>query len=453
MSMLPTRSLPAALPTSALNAAPDTRPANLLASPEAPSFASLIGARLSGGNTAPQPAGPAGMSSAAPKPLQPQSPAPAPAPSAQGSDSNGHGDNRTQDNNANAARARERTAERSAAARAAQSGRPPHAGPAQTPPKTGTADIDAEAAKGSGRDPSTATATSDDGAVQTTSLAEWLAGLTPQTLPAEIGKAAAQGRGDEAASTCVDTTEAAPGGDAGRRSAGAGRRVLGANAEAGDSRAGTGSLQQLGRFELDTGAKAQPLAAAQLQTAVAEPRSVPPASQDKPTGDAAAAVLGLASPAHEAAPVAAPEATTVQLPTPTHDADFPDVLATRVSVLVKDGVQKAELHLNPAEMGPISVQIAVDAGQAQIDFTAAAGATRHLIETSLPMLAAALHSAGLTLSGGGVFQQTPEQGSGARQDGEPGSRARTGTGGGGDTVAAPRAARLVQPRGVVDLYA
>jgi flagellar hook-length control protein FliK len=153
----------------------------------------------------------------------------------------------------------------------------------------------------------------------------------------------------------------------------------------------------------------------------------------------------------------APTPTAVDMPTPTADPDFPDVFATQVSVLVKDGVQQAELHLNPAEMGPIAVQIAVDGSQAQVDFAAATGATRELIETSLPMLAAALHEAGLTLAGGGVF----EHGRHASHTGHGGagsSSSQRGGEGQGTTVVegatTPQAAtRRVAVRGAVDLYA
>ena len=44
-------------------------------------------------------------------------------------------------------------------------------------------------------------------------------------------------------------------------------------------------------------------------------------------------------------------------------------------------------HLNPTEMGPVSVQIVVDGTQARIDFGADALATRQAIEAGLPELA------------------------------------------------------------------
>lgn len=117
---------------------------------------------------------------------------------------------------------------------------------------------------------------------------------------------------------------------------------------------------------------------------------------------------------HAAAAAARPEGaaaatSVVTVATPATSPEFREALAVQVSVLAKDGVQRAELHLNPAEMGPISVQIALQGTQAQVDFGADSFATRQVIEAGLPELAAALRDAGFTLSGGGVSQQSRGQ--------------------------------------------
>jgi hypothetical protein len=119
------------------------------------------------------------------------------------------------------------------------------------------------------------------------------------------------------------------------------------------------------------------------------------------------------TPAAAIAPIAAP--VDVRFATPVGAPDFAQALGTQVSVLAGNGVQRAELHLNPAEMGPVSVQIVIDGGQARVDFGADLAATRHAIENGLPELASALRDAGLTLTGGGVSQH-------ARGRGDRGSR-------------------------------
>ena len=97
---------------------------------------------------------------------------------------------------------------------------------------------------------------------------------------------------------------------------------------------------------------------------------------------------------------------SIAMSTPATAPEFREALGVQVSVLARDGVQHAELHLNPADMGPISVQIALTGTQAQVDFGADSFATRQIIESGLPELASALRDAGFTLAGGGVSQHS-----------------------------------------------
>ena len=110
----------------------------------------------------------------------------------------------------------------------------------------------------------------------------------------------------------------------------------------------------------------------------------------------------------------------IELAVPVTAPQFRDAFALQLSLLARDGVQHAQVHLNPAELGPISVQIALDGQQAQIHFGCDSAQTRQLVETGLPTLAAALRDAGFTLSGGGVSQHAPEQ----RQGSNPGAAER-----------------------------
>ncbi|MFY8118384.1 MAG: flagellar hook-length control protein FliK [Roseateles sp.] len=141
-----------------------------------------------------------------------------------------------------------------------------------------------------------------------------------------------------------------------------------------------------------------------------------------------------------------------------HSPEFAPEMAARLSVLTSEGVQRAELHLNPAEMGPVQIQIVVDGQQAQISFMSDQAETRAVLERSLPELASALRDNGLTLSGGGVFQQQREREGASSQQGE-GSRGGRSREGGGEALEAsgPPVSSAPRPparaRGVVDLYA
>jgi hypothetical protein len=171
--------------------------------------------------------------------------------------------------------------------------------------------------------------------------------------------------------------------------------------------------------------------------------------------DALAASLGVGAASRRADPAAATTpAPTLALATPVDAPDFATALGVRVSVLVQDGVQRAELHLNPAETGPVSIHISLDGTAARVDFGADVAATRAAIERGLPELASALRDAGFTLAGGGVSQHA-----GGRASGEEESRRSTARLDGGGTPAptpiatdSRRIARAVAAGGV-DLYA
>jgi flagellar hook-length control protein FliK len=144
----------------------------------------------------------------------------------------------------------------------------------------------------------------------------------------------------------------------------------------------------------------------------------------------------------------------VPMPVPLESPEFAQAFGLEISTLARDGIQQAELHLNPAEMGPVSVQIVLDGEKARIDFGAQAAATRAAIEASLPELAAALRDAGLTLAGGGVSQHPGQRGD-SRGDGDAGSP-RSAPRERSDAVAAPASRPVLRSRagpGGVDLYA
>ena len=157
------------------------------------------------------------------------------------------------------------------------------------------------------------------------------------------------------------------------------------------------------------------------------------------------------------ASIAAPSAPVdVTVATPMNAPEFAQAFGLQVSLLVADGVQRAELHLNPADMGPVSIEITLDGTQAQVDFGADLASTRHAIEAGLPELASALQDAGFTLHGGGVSQHSARQ-----QESGDGSDASFGQGSGrpapveaGSSTGSTAAARQrVAMTGGVDVYA
>jgi len=173
------------------------------------------------------------------------------------------------------------------------------------------------------------------------------------------------------------------------------------------------------------------------------------------TVDAMAASLGVGMPIAGADPAAATApAAALALSTPIESPDFAAALGVRVSLLVADGVQQAELHLNPAETGPVSIHITLDGTAARVDFGADLAATRAVIERGLPELASALRDAGFTLAGGGVSQHAGGRASGDDDASRSGARLDGGSRPGAASIAAdPRRAVRTVAAGGIDLYA
>jgi len=181
--------------------------------------------------------------------------------------------------------------------------------------------------------------------------------------------------------------------------------------------------------------------------------------------DNSAAIAALAQavathlPTATAAP-STPAAVQAYVPAPVESQAFAAAFGVQVSVLAQDGVQRAELHLNPAEMGPVAIRIRIEGREARIDFGAEVAATRQAIEDSLPQLAGALNDAGLTLAGGGVSQHAGQRARGG--EGHADDEARNGRHG-DRRLAMPTSAEAIakmasrmsarMAAGGVDLYA
>lgn len=262
-------------------------------------------------------------------------------------------------------------------------------------------------------------------------IAQWLAA---QQRPATAAKAGAdtQATTEAAANALVDANAATRG------------------ARADDATIGTDPQDKAGHGALSFAAAAD---AAGLDAARAEPRAAAAAAAS--TTHAADKADGVLASSLQPAPTTLREAAapaSVAIATPVNAPEFAQTLGVQMSVFAKDGVQQAELHLNPAEMGPVSVQIVMDGTQARIDFGADTAATRHAIEAGLPELASALRDAGFTLAGGGVSQHSSSRGDGGQADG--GNSRRSLRPVSDDSVArVSTAARRVVTNGGVDLYA
>jgi flagellar hook-length control protein FliK len=191
-------------------------------------------------------------------------------------------------------------------------------------------------------------------------------------------------------------------------------------------------------------------------TTAAPPTAAEGASPNTATAAAGLSfATGLADALAPKGSAATPATAEVRVATPVNSPEFAPALGLTISTLAAGGVQEARLQLHPAELGPITVQIALDGTGARIDFQADVAQTRQAIEASLPALAGALQDAGLTLTGGGVSQQSQhasrDPSASGRNGSNRGGNARDDLGGMDAAAATTRAPQA--RRSLVDLVA
>lgn len=94
-------------------------------------------------------------------------------------------------------------------------------------------------------------------------------------------------------------------------------------------------------------------------------------------------------------------------------------LSHQLSGLTQRGHHQVELHLNPAELGPLSVSLKVDDQGAQAQFLSAHASVRAAVEQAIPQLREALAEQGIALGEASVGEQQ-RQNSGETGPGEGG---------------------------------
>ena len=135
---------------------------------------------------------------------------------------------------------------------------------------------------------------------------------------------------------------------------------------------------------------------------------------------------------------------------------FTDETAQQVTWMAKNGIEQAEIRVKPAELGPISVKIEMNQGEAIISFAVTQPETRVAVEDALHRLQEMLAESGISLGQTSVGGQDFGHSS---RDGGAGQRNRViFTGSGASAGAVDRglpaaAARNDRQRGMVDTFA
>ena len=169
--------------------------------------------------------------------------------------------------------------------------------------------------------------------------------------------------------------------------------------------------------------------------------------------DGAAALQQLTSTPTSSSTDSTPPAT-LRVQAPVDSADFPQGVADRVSFAVDNNWSSAKLQVNPPQLGPIDLQIAVQGDHAQVMMSTHSAVTREALESSLPKLKEMLGSQGFTQVSVDISQRSFQDRSAFSQP-YTWTKAASGTPSAAAVapVSAPSSAVTRASAGVLDAYA
>ncbi|MBZ5682409.1 MAG: flagellar hook-length control protein FliK [Acidobacteriia bacterium] len=149
---------------------------------------------------------------------------------------------------------------------------------------------------------------------------------------------------------------------------------------------------------------------------------------------------------------ARPASPSLALHTPVGVTGWTTELAGRMTCLVGEKVQSAQLHLNPAHLGPVEVRIHINADQqTSIAFAVTQTDTRNALQDALPRLRELLADSGINVSNCSVSAESFAGGS--PQGGGNQRGARGGPSPGGSIDLPTPVTRAVPLNALVDVFA
>ncbi|WP_446835323.1 flagellar hook-length control protein FliK [Zobellella denitrificans] len=98
-------------------------------------------------------------------------------------------------------------------------------------------------------------------------------------------------------------------------------------------------------------------------------------------------------------------------------------LSQQIQLMVNQNLQEADIRLSPSELGGLRIQLKMEQGEVNIQFTATQPQARELLEQALPRLREMLGQQGLAMGqgqvGGSAQQQGQQQGMAQQQEANP----------------------------------
>lgn len=192
-----------------------------------------------------------------------------------------------------------------------------------------------------------------------------------------------------------------------------------------------------------------------IKPVAAEALATQPAEAAKSAGTPEPFQLPQATQGSEARPVQTRSDATHSIATPVHDPRWAQQLGDRMVWMTRGDIQSAQININPAQLGPIQINISLNGDQMTAHFVAAHQEVRQALDDAMPRLREMLSGAGINLGQANVGSQTPQQqGNGASDMGS-----NTPRSGNEEVILSPNDSAsastrpITQGRGLVDLFA
>lgn len=147
---------------------------------------------------------------------------------------------------------------------------------------------------------------------------------------------------------------------------------------------------------------------------------------------------------------------SLRIDTPMGQTGWHDEMGQKLTWMVGNNRQQADLVLTPPQLGRVEVSLTINGDQASAVFTSANPAVREALEESMERLRETLASAGVTLGQAQVGAETPNQFANAEEQGNNSSTGRNNGERYGSELGLPMTASISRPasgRGMVDLFA
>lgn len=135
-------------------------------------------------------------------------------------------------------------------------------------------------------------------------------------------------------------------------------------------------------------------------------------SATKPSNPLVFSTIAATTPSVASAPNVTSPALSLDIQPQLNSAAWAKVMSSRVVWMAREGVQQAELRLNPAHLGPVEVRLSMQNEQTNVTFVASNAAARDALEQALPRLRESFNESGLALNNAEVsHQEQPSHGS------------------------------------------